>query len=166
MTFEGTEQLLARRRDFMTEHRTTYLSTGGRQGHILDMTDVGARGMLPTLLLKTIGRRSGKSLVTPLIYGCFGGEWVVVASKGGAPEHPAWFLNLQAEPEVFFQVATQCFRAGWRLPEGDERAAVWTYMAHLFPPYNQYQQATAGRVIPLVMLNPAAEVPVFEYTPA
>jgi deazaflavin-dependent oxidoreductase (nitroreductase family) len=161
MSFEGTDQLLKRTQNFVDDHRALYLRSGGTQGHIVDLTHAGARGLLPTLLLKTRGRRSGRSLIVPLIYGVFGDEWVVVGSKGGAREHPAWFLNLEAEPETAFQVATQAFRAHWRLAEGDERAQVWRYMSHLYPPYETYLEAAGGRAIPLVMLRPAEARAVF-----
>ena len=97
----------------------------------------------------------------PLIYGIWGDEWVVVGSKGGAPDHPAWFLNLQAAPGAAFQVATQAFQGAWRLAEGQERAKVWDYMQHLYPPYADYLTAAGGREIPLVMLRPAKQTPAF-----
>ncbi|MCJ2177330.1 nitroreductase/quinone reductase family protein [Novosphingobium album (ex Hu et al. 2023)] len=161
MTFEGTEQLLARTQDFVNEHRSLYLQSGGAMGHILDFKHAGARGLLPSLLLKTIGRKSGRIFVTPLIYGIYGDEWVVIASKGGAPEHPAWYLNLTAQPSAGMQVATQAFEVQWREPVGEERDAVWAYMAHLYPPYGDYQKASEGRVIPVVMLSPKAELAPF-----
>ena len=161
MSFEGTEVLLRRTQDFVSDHRALYLRSGGAQGHIVDLTHAGARGRLSTLLLKTTGRRSGRTLIVPLIYGVFGGAWVVVGSKGGATEHPAWFLNLQEQPQVEFQVATQAFRASWRIAEGEERAAVWAYMEVLYPPYAAYLEAAGGREIPLVMLSPVEPAPVF-----
>ena len=162
--YEGTKAMLARRANFIEEHQAMYLESGGREGHIIELSAVGARNMLPCLLLKTIGRKSGEPRVTPLIYGCYGGEWVVIGSKGGALEHPAWFHNLSANPEVFFQVATQCFRATSRVAHGDERAAVWAYMAHHFPPYATYQTVAGDREIPVVMLDPIEEVPVLTKT--
>ena len=161
MSFEGTEQLLRRTQDFVDDHRRLYLREGGRAGHIVDLSHAGARGYLPTLLLKTVGRRSGRTQIAPLIYGVHGDEWVVVGSKGGAPEHPAWYLNLAARPEAQFQVATQAFKASWRLAEGAEHAAVWAYMARLYTPYDDYLKAAGGRAIPLVLLRPVEPVPVF-----
>lgn len=161
MSFEGTEQLLKRTQNFVDDHRGLYLRSGGAAGHVVDLTHAGARGLLPTLLLKTRGRRSGKTSIVPLIYGVFGDEWVVVGSKGGAAEHPAWFLNLEAQPDTAFQVATQAFGAAWRLAEGEEEARVWSYMEHLYPPYADYRTAAGGRRIPLVMLRPKAPAPVF-----
>jgi len=167
MAFEGTDALLARTQDFVNDHRALYLGSGGAAGHIVDLTHAGARGLLPTLLLRTLGRQSGQPRIVPLIYGLHGDEWVVVGSKGGAPDHPAWFLNLTAQnlsgqPEAQFQVATQAFRATWRLAEGAERAAVWPAMVHLYPPYAAYLEAAQGREIPLVLLRPVEAIAPFQ----
>jgi deazaflavin-dependent oxidoreductase (nitroreductase family) len=161
MAFEGTDALLKRTIDFVNGHRALYLSSGGAVGHIVDLTHAGARGLLATLLLATVGRKSGKTLIVPLIYGLHGDEWVVVGSKGGAPDHPAWFLNLTARPEVAFQIATQAFRATWRVAEGPERDLVWSEMVHLYPPYETYLEAAGDREIPLVLMKPVEEIPVF-----
>lgn len=158
---DAQADLVAQFRAFIESHLKTYLASGGAEGHIKDMSHVGVSHLLPTLLLKTVGRRSGKTLIVPLIYGYYAGEWVVIASKGGAPEHPAWFLNMQDQKEVDFQVATQAFRGAWRTPEGDERDNVWRYMAGVYPPYDDYQKTTGGRVIPVVMLRADAAIPVF-----
>jgi deazaflavin-dependent oxidoreductase (nitroreductase family) len=161
MAFEGTDHLLKRTQNFVDDHRTLYLSSGRRSGHIVDLSHAGARGLLPTLLLRTTGRRSSKTQIVPLIYGIYGDEWVVMGSKGGAPEHPAWFLNLTALPEAAIQVATEAFEVTWRIVEGDERAAVWSYMQHLYPPYADYQAAAEGRAIPVVMLRPSSKTKLF-----
>jgi len=162
MSFEGTDELLKRTIEFVNQHRTSYLESGGTRGHIMDFQHAGARGLLPTLLLKTTGRRSGKTSIVPLIYGLHGDEWVVIGSKGGALEHPAWFLNLEAQPGVEFQVATQAFKASWRIAEGAERERVWAAMQLLYPPYETYLDAAGGRVIPVVLLKPIEEVPTFK----
>ena len=161
MTTKETKELLARSVAFVNEHRDSYLRSGGRAGHIIDCTAVGARGYLPSLLLQTIGRKSGKPHIVPLLYGCFAGEWLVVGSRGGAPEHPAWFLNLQSRPEVHFQIATQAFRGSWRIPVGEERDQAWAYVTGMFPAYAEYQKRTE-RQIPVVLLRPIEETPVFE----
>jgi deazaflavin-dependent oxidoreductase (nitroreductase family) len=162
MAFEGTDQLLKRTQNFVDEHRALYLRSGGREGHIVDLSHAGARGRLPTLLLRTTGRRSGKPQIVPLIYGLHGDEWVVIGSKGGAPEHPAWYLNLAAAPVAAIQVATQAFTAEWREAEGEEREAVWAYMEQVYPPYADYQAAAQERIIPVVMLRPKTEIAPFE----
>jgi len=146
--------------EFVARHRDTYLSSGGREGHILDYRHLGGHRFTTTLLLETTGRKSGEKRITPLIYGAIGGEVVIVASKGGADIHPAWYWNLAAAPEVRFQVGGQAFRATWREPQGEERARIWAFMADLYPPYRDYQKATQ-RQIPIVCLVPGDEVARF-----
>ena len=106
--------------DWVKWHLDTYLSSGGTKGHILDQTDVGGYNFSTTLILKTIGRKSAQVRMTPLIYGQYAGEVVVVASKGGADVHPAWYLNMEAHKDVEFQIGTQAFHASWRSPKGKE----------------------------------------------
>ncbi len=132
--------------DWMVEHMQTYLATDGEEGHVW-------RGV-PTLLLTTTGRRSGRSLMLPLIYGTHDGHYVVVASKGGNPQHPGWYVNLVAEPTVQVQVGAERFAARARTASGDERAALWDQMAEIWPPYNEYQTKTE-REIPVVVLERA-----------
>jgi deazaflavin-dependent oxidoreductase (nitroreductase family) len=105
------------------------------------------------LLLTTVGRKSGKSLTLPLIFGRSGVNNVTVASKGGAPTHPAWYLNLQANPEVHVQVKAEKFSARAYTAEGAERAALWSKMVEIYGPYAQYQTKT-DRQIPVVVLKP------------
>jgi deazaflavin-dependent oxidoreductase (nitroreductase family) len=150
----------ASRADFAAQHLATYLESGGAQGHILDLSDVGGRHFTTHCLIRYAGRKSGQRYIKPLIYGNAGGEIVIVASKGGADSHPEWYLNIQASETVDVQVATQAFEATWREPEGDERHHVWEYMSHLYPPYIAYQQSTSRR-IPLVMLSPVRPTEVF-----
>lgn len=111
-------------------------------------------------MIKYIGRKSGKTFITPLCYGAIGGEVVIVASKGGADHHPAWYLNLLECPEVAFQVATQAFRGTWREPTGAERDEVWDFIVDCHPFYAQYQAGTE-RMLPLVMLQAIDAIPVF-----
>ena len=146
-----TEIELARR-EWMAWHKRTYLESGGAEGHILDLRDIGGLRFTTTLLLETVGAKSGQKRLAPLIYGDFGGEVIVVASKGGADIHPSWYPNIKASKEVTIQIATQAFRATWREPAGAERAAIWDFMAKLYPPYVDYKAATK-REIPLVMFT-------------
>ena len=109
--------------------------------------------MVPTLLLTTTGRKSGSALTLPLIFGHWGpDEYVVVASKGGAPTHPAWYLNLQSNPEVEVQVKGDKFTARAHTAGGAERAALWPKMVEIYAPYEDYQAKTE-RQIPVVVLK-------------
>jgi deazaflavin-dependent oxidoreductase (nitroreductase family) len=109
--------------------------------------------MVPTLLLTTVGRKTGKVLTMPLIFGRSGPDHVVVASKGGAPTHPAWYLNLQANPEVQVQVKAEKFKARAYTAGAEERAALWAKMVEIYGPYAKYQTKT-DRQIPVVVLKP------------
>ena len=141
--------------DWIREHVRRYLATDGADGHLWDSRERGGPGPIPTLLLVTRGRKSGKSLTLPLIYGESGGSYVVIASKGGAPAHPAWYLNLVEEPQVSVQVGAKRFRARARTATGAERAKLWQQLALIFSPYADYQKRT-DREIPVVVLDPVA----------
>ncbi len=140
---------------WIADHLQRYLETDGADGHMWDSAPVGGPGLIPTLLLTTTGRRSGKPIVMPLIYGEAGGNYVVVASKGGAPKHPGWYLNLAARSDVEVQILAKRFRATARTASGAERAELWKQMAAIYPPYNDYQAKT-DREIPVVVLESAA----------
>lgn len=151
--------LMERRLDFVTEHCREYIESGGRKGHVVNLSDLGAPGpgYMQTLLLKTIGRKSGKPLIVPLLYGVYRGDYVLVASKGGWPDHPAWYYNLESAPEVTIQVATQFFQGPWRTAEGAERTRIWEYLLDIYPPYAKYQEQVE-REIPVVLITPREEV--------
>jgi deazaflavin-dependent oxidoreductase (nitroreductase family) len=89
------------------------------------------------------------------------GELVIVASKGGSPAHPAWYLNIAAATEIELQVATQAFRATLREPNDAERQRIWDQMVAIYPPYAEYQEST-DRLIPLVLMKPVSAIPVFQ----
>jgi deazaflavin-dependent oxidoreductase (nitroreductase family) len=137
-------------------HVEIYRSSDGAEGHVLDF---GRPGVPPVncLLLQTTGRKSHAPKITPLIYGKDGARFVIVASRGGAPTHPAWFLNLKDQPEVRFQVADKKFRGLARIVSGAERERLFSMMAGLYPPYVNYQGKTT-REIPVVVLQPQGEV--------
>lgn len=153
-------ELAKARRDWKTDHLEQYLRSGGAEGHIVDVTAVGGHKFNTTLLLRYLGRKTGKQIITPLNYGDIGGEVVVVASKGGADHHPAWYLNVRESKELAFQIATQAFKATWREPAGAERARVWDFMVSVFPPYRDYQASTT-REIPLVMMTAVEPIEIF-----
>ena len=127
----------------------------GEAGHYWDASLGGGEGMLTTLLLTTRGRKSGRPLTLPLIYRpTDSGGYCVIASKGGAPNHPAWFLNLSADPSVQVQVVNDKFSAVARVAEGAERERLWQMMVDYYAPYTDYQAATQ-RQIPVVVLDRA-----------
>jgi deazaflavin-dependent oxidoreductase (nitroreductase family) len=161
MSDESAGEIRQERRDWAASHRQMYLRSGGVQGHVVDLSEVGGHSFTTHCLIKVKGRKSGRTQIAPLIYGDIGGEVVIVASKGGADQHPEWYLNLRAAPDIDFQIATQAFLATWREPEGDERHKVWDFMARAYPPYINYQKSTA-RHIPLVMMTPVAAIDVFQ----
>jgi deazaflavin-dependent oxidoreductase (nitroreductase family) len=136
---------------WIAEHTQLYLQDPDK-GHAWDSTAAGGPGVLLTLLLYTVGRKSGKTGVLPLLYGKSGENYVIIASKGGAPDHPAWYLNLQHTPDCEIQVAHDRFRVRARTATGAEREALWQLMAGIYPPYNDYQKATS-RQIPVVVLE-------------
>lgn len=160
MSDESSAAISDTRRDWVSEHRDMYLSSGGAKGHIMDITAVGGRSFATHCMIKYTGRKSGRIFITPLCYADIGGEVVIVASKGGADHHPAWYLNLRDMDEIEFQIATEAFRATWREPEGEERQKVWDFMVDCFPFYADYQAST-DRQIPLVMMKPIESVRVF-----
>ncbi len=126
----------------------------GEAAHLWDAALGGGKGLLSTLLLTTKGRKSGNSLSIPLIYRpTDSGGYCVIASKGGAPAHPAWYLNLMDHAEVQVKVANDEFKARARVAEGAEREALWRTMVEYYAPYTDYQAATA-RQIPVVVLEP------------
>jgi deazaflavin-dependent oxidoreductase (nitroreductase family) len=141
------------RSDWPADHLRRYLATDGEDGYYVDFRHAGGPELTPTLILTTTGRRSGKAQTLPLIFGRSGKDYVIVASKGGAPEHPSWYLNLLAHPEVDLQVKGDRLRARARVAVGEERSRLWKSMAQIYPPYDPYQKRTA-REIPVVVLEP------------
>jgi deazaflavin-dependent oxidoreductase (nitroreductase family) len=128
------------------EHVDRYVTTDGKEGHAWNDTQA--------LLLTTKGRKSGEPRVSPLIYDLHRGDYVVVASKGGAPQHPAWYLNLEANPDVQVQVKADKFKARAVTASAAERAKLWPQMVGIYGPYADYQKKT-DREIPLVILKRA-----------
>jgi len=139
---------------WIRDHMSRYIATNGEDGYWWDATLGGGIGQVPTLLLTTTGRKSGHASTLPLIFGRHGDEYAVVASKGGAPAHPAWYLNLTAAPDVRVQVKGDVFAARARTASAAERAALWPQMVGIYAPFEQYQQKT-DRQIPIVLLSRA-----------
>jgi deazaflavin-dependent oxidoreductase (nitroreductase family) len=139
--------------DWMVEHANRYLSSGGTDGHMYKMSRPGVPEVTPSLLLTTTGRKSGEKFIFPLFYGKTGESYIVVASKGGAPKHPSWYLNILANPDVEVQVGTAKLKARARTAAGTERAQLWQKALEFWPPYADYQKKTE-REIPVVVLDP------------
>ena len=130
---------------FGEEHVARYRETGGEVGHVW-------REGSTVLLLTTVGRRSGEPRTTPLIYAEDGDRYVIVASKGGAPDHPGWFRNLEKTPEVELQVRDEVFPARARTASGEERERLWRKANVVWPHYDEYARKT-DREIPVVVLE-------------
>src|SRR5438445_1452183 len=112
--------------DWLLQPANRYLSSGGADGHMYKMPPPRRPEItVPALLLTTTGRKSGEKFIFPLFYGADGDRYFVVASKGGAPQHPGWYKNLEANPEVEIQVATAKMSARARTATGDERKRLW-----------------------------------------
>jgi deazaflavin-dependent oxidoreductase (nitroreductase family) len=129
---------------FGAEHVRVYRETGGERGYHWRGTTI--------LLLTTKGRASGEPRTTPLIHRTDGERWVVVASKGGAPQNPSWFENLRSEPEATIEVRAEEIPVRAAVAEGSERERLWALMAEVWPAYDDYQAKTE-REIPVVVLS-------------
>jgi deazaflavin-dependent oxidoreductase (nitroreductase family) len=151
MVMVDVKEFMASLQPFFDDHLKRYLADGD-DGHYIDAREFGGSEKTATLLLTTIGRKSGREFVTPLIYTRFGDEYAIVASKGGMDAHPAWYLNLMDRPEVKFQVATDSFEGSWRVLGSEERADLWDKLVDYYPPYAEYEART-DRKIPVIMLK-------------
>jgi deazaflavin-dependent oxidoreductase (nitroreductase family) len=129
---------------FGAEHVRVYRETGGERGYHWRGTTI--------LLLSTRGRKSGEQRTTPLIHRTDGDRWVIVASKGGAPEHPGWYENLLADPDASIEVKDETIPVRASTAEGEERSRLWALMAEVWPAYDDYQTKT-DREIPVVLLT-------------
>ena len=139
---------------WMVEHANRYISSGGTDGHMYKTTlPNGSEITAPALLLTTTGRKSGEKFLLPLFYGKERDSYFVIASKGGAPQHPGWYRNLLAHPDVEVQVGTAKMKARARTATGEERARLWEKALKFWPPYADYQRTTQ-REIPVVVLDP------------
>ena len=136
---------------WLTAHTDQYLRDPV-SAHDWDAAPVGGTGLVPTLLLTTVGRTSGQPRSTPLLYQPTGTGFIVVASKGGASTHPQWYLNLLAEPRCKLQVGKFGYTATARSLASAERAPYWDWMTRFWPDYLRYQSRTQ-REIPVVVLD-------------
>lgn len=129
---------------WVKEHIDSYVRSGGEDGHLWH----GA----PTLLLTTVGRKSGERRRTALIYGRDGDDYVIVGSYGGADRHPAWYLNLVENLDVELQVGDDVFAATAHTADAEERARIWPELTRIWPSYDDYQAKTE-REIPVAVLK-------------
>jgi deazaflavin-dependent oxidoreductase (nitroreductase family) len=129
---------------FGAEHVRVYRETGGEHGYHWRGTTI--------LLLTTTGRKSGEERTTPLIHRTDADRWIVIASKGGHPEHPGWFQNLEADPDAEIQVLDQVIPVRASTAEGAGRERLWKLMTEVWPDYDDYQSKT-DREIPVVVLE-------------
>ena len=148
---ETEEQIIDSPTGWVGDHVRMYVESNGEKGHEW-------RGM-HTLLLTTRGRKSGKLRRTALIYGEADGNYLIVASNGGADNHPLWYLNLSQNPEVEIQVGAEKFKAHARTATAEEKPRLWQIMSRIFPTYDSYviKAGKAGRVVPLVIIEPIRE---------
>lgn len=129
------------------KHVAAYLETDGEVGH-------DWKNGAPTLILTTTGRKSGEQRTNALIYGMAGDDPMIVASRGGSPQHPAWYLNLRDNPQVQVQIRGDKFDARARDATAEERPELWKRMTEIWPDYDSYQERT-DREIAIVILERA-----------
>jgi len=126
-------------------HEFWYRLSGGLIG--------GRVGGLPILLLTTTGRKSGRKRTMPLVYLADGDNMVVIASNGGAEQHPAWWLNLRANPQAEVQVGSNSKSVTAEIATGEERERLWRQVVEMYHGYDEYRRMTE-REIPVVVLRP------------
>ena len=125
-------------------HKRVYRLTGGKVG--------GKVGELSVLLLTTTGRKSGQPRTQPLLYAPAADGYAVIASKGGAPQHPFWYLNLESNPHAQVTIGRETHAVNARVTDGEERERLWRSLADHYPGYDKYAQKTT-RQIPVVVLE-------------
>jgi deazaflavin-dependent oxidoreductase (nitroreductase family) len=130
---------------FGQEHVDRYRETNGEEGHDWNGSQV--------LILTTTGRKSGEQRDNPLIYGRSGDDYLVVASRGGTDDPPAWYLNLDANPETEIQVKGDRIKTRARTATPEEKPELWKEMTSHWAAYDEYQKKT-DRQIPVVVLEP------------
>jgi deazaflavin-dependent oxidoreductase (nitroreductase family) len=125
-------------------HAGVYRATGGKL--------FGRMGKSPIMLLNTVGRKTGRKRTSPLLYVMDGEDFVITASKGGAPTHPAWYLNLKANPDATVEVGDREVRVRAEEVDSEEKVRLWQKMIEMYPTYDDYKTKTE-REIPLLVLR-------------
>lgn len=146
LAMETNDDVIDSPTGWVADHIRRYVASDGADGH--------AWFGVNALLLTTRGRKTDQLRRTALYYGQDGDRYLIVASKGGAADHPAWYLNLLAHPDVQVQIQSDKFDAIARPAVPPEKPRLWRIMATLFPKYEEYQAATQ-RDIPVVILERA-----------
>ena len=131
--------------DFVADQVRQYEETDGREGYLLEGK--------PCVILTTTGRKSGKLRKTPLMRVEHDGTYAVVASLGGNPKHPVWYLNLLEHPDVVLQDLEMVIEGRARVVTGDEKKEWWKRAVEAWPSYDDYQAAT-DREIPVIVVEP------------
>ena len=131
------------------EHVRVYRETNGETGYLWNG--------VPTLLLTTVGRKSGEARTIPIIFTQVGSAFVIIASKGGSPTHPKWYLNILDDPKVEVQVKADRYEAVARTAQSPEREKIWAECVKTWPNYDIYQSRTE-RQIPVVVIEPARKL--------
>ncbi|MFG2000025.1 nitroreductase family deazaflavin-dependent oxidoreductase [Spirillospora sp. NPDC048911] len=156
------------RPDYLDEPRTTAMLKRGSAVHVAIFKLTGGmigrrfrmqgqlRGAPPVCLLTTIGRKSGQARTVPLLYLNDGERIVMVASQGGMPRHPLWYLNLRANPNVLVHIGRHRRPMRARTADGTERAELWPRLVEMYPAYDDYQSWT-DREIPVVVFEPVQD---------
>lgn len=133
---------------FTAAHSFIYRSTGGKAGRVF-------RGS-PVLLLVTTGRKTGEQRTTPLMYLRDGEDFVVVASNGGAPKHPAWWLNLQVKPEATVEIEGRKLHVQTEEADPEEKGRLWPELVAMYDNFEEYQKRTE-RPLPVIILRPTGQ---------
>jgi F420H(2)-dependent quinone reductase len=130
---------------FLTGHVALFRTTGGKFGSSM------AGGKV--LLLTTKGKKSGRTRTVPVMFFEHGGDRVVIASFGGSPQHPAWFNNLEGNPNVTVEVPGKRYAARAEIAANEQRTRIWNDVIARMPRFAEYQQKAQGREIPVVLLK-------------
>ena len=139
--------------DWIKNHMERYIATDGADGYLWDASLGGGKGLVPTLLLTTTGRKTGEPRVSPLLYLREGNRVLLVASRGGSDKHPLWYLNLKANPKVTVQIKDEVLQLQARDATEAEREEYWPKLVAMYPSFDDYKSWT-DRVIPVVICDP------------
>ena len=135
-------------RDWVAEQVELYEGSGGTAGVTLKETG------LPVIIVTNRGRKTGAIRKTPLMRAVDGNTYILVASQGGAPQHPYWYYNLKADPNVEIRDKTEVYAMRVReVADASERQRLWNIAVEAFPPYQEYEEKT-DRIIPIFVAEP------------